>query len=138
GRLSLAPEQVNVRAIIESVIRVFDGLARQKNLSLLLEFNSNVQETDALIDPLRFKQILSNLVSNAIKFTEHGQVKIRVDIQPTEEPQQIQMQLQVQDSGIGISEDDQQRLFEPFAQAESPNHLARSGTGLGLVISRSL
>src|SRR5207253_1380824 len=84
GRLSLAPEQVNVRAIIESVIRVFDGLARQKNLSLLLEFNSNVQETDALIDPLRFKQILSNLVSNAIKFTEHGQVKIRVDIQPTE------------------------------------------------------
>lgn len=138
GRLSLAPERVNLSDIVESVIRVFDGLARQKSLKLLLEFNSNVQHPDVLIDPLRFKQILTNLVSNAIKFTEHGQVKIRVNVHPTEEPQQIQMELLVQDTGMGISEDDQQRLFEPFAQADSPSHLARSGAGLGLVISRSL
>ncbi|SDU98878.1 transporter substrate-binding domain-containing protein [Pseudomonas mucidolens] len=138
GRLSLAPERVNLREMIESVIRVFDGLARQKSLQLLLEFNSGVSENDVQIDPLRFKQILSNLVSNAIKFTEQGEVKIKVDVQPTLQPQQIEMRLVVEDTGIGISRRDQQRLFEPFSQADNSGHLARSGAGLGLVICRSL
>ena len=138
GRLSLAPERVNLRELIESVVRVFDGLARQKSLNLLLEFNPGVEERDVQIDPLRFKQVLSNLVSNAIKFTEQGEVKIRVDIQATGEPQQIEMKLVVEDTGIGISRDDQQRLFEPFSQADNSGHLARSGAGLGLVICRSL
>ena len=138
GRLSLAPERVNLRELIESVVRVFDGLARQKSLNLLLEFNPGAEERDVQIDPLRFKQVLSNLVSNAIKFTEQGEVKIRVDIQATGEPQQIEMKLVVEDTGIGISRDDQQRLFEPFSQADNSGHLARSGAGLGLVICRSL
>ena len=138
GRLSLAPERVNLRELIESVVRVFDGLARQKSLNLLLEFNPGIEERDVQIDPLRFKQVLSNLVSNAIKFTEQGEVKIRVDIQATGEPQQIEMKLVVEDTGIGISRDDQQRLFEPFSQADNSGHLARSGAGLGLVICRSL
>ncbi|KRP60123.1 transporter substrate-binding domain-containing protein [Pseudomonas trivialis] len=138
GRLSLAPERVNLRDVIESVVRVFDGLARQKTLSLLLEFKPELDTTEVLIDPLRFKQVLSNLVSNAIKFTEHGQVKIKVDVQPTDQPQQVEMKLVVEDTGIGISRDDQMRLFEPFAQADNSGHLARSGAGLGLVICRSL
>ncbi|MGL6000304.1 MAG: transporter substrate-binding domain-containing protein [Pseudomonas proteolytica] len=138
GRLSLAPERVDLRELIESVVRVFDGLARQKNLNLLLEFNPGVEERDVQIDPLRFKQVLSNLVSNAIKFTEQGDVKIKVDIQATGQPHQIQMKLVVEDTGIGISRDDQQRLFEPFSQADNSGHLARSGAGLGLVICRSL
>ncbi|QJI28266.1 transporter substrate-binding domain-containing protein [Pseudomonas sp. ADAK18] len=138
GRLSLAPERVNLREVIESVVRVFDGLARQKTLSLILEFNPDIEDTDVLIDPLRFKQVLSNLVSNAIKFTERGQVKVKVDVEATALPQQVQMKLVVEDTGIGISRDDQQRLFEPFAQADNSGHLARSGAGLGLVICRSL
>ncbi len=138
GRLSLAPERVNLRELVESVVRVFDGLARQKNLSLLLEFNPGAEERDVQIDPLRFKQVLSNLVSNAIKFTEQGEVKIKVDVQATGQPEQIQMKLVVEDTGIGISREDQQRLFEPFAQADNSGHLARSGAGLGLVICRSL
>ena len=138
GRLSLAPERVNLREVIESVVRVFDGLARQKTLSLLLEFDSNLDNTAVLIDPLRFKQVLSNLVSNAIKFTERGQVKIKVQVQATEQPQEVQMKLVVEDTGIGISREDQLRLFEPFAQADNSGHLARSGAGLGLVICRSL
>ncbi|NNA89671.1 transporter substrate-binding domain-containing protein [Pseudomonas gessardii] len=138
GRLSLAPERVNLRELIESVVRVFDGLARQKNLNLLLEFNPGGEERDVQIDPLRFKQVLSNLVSNAIKFTEQGEVKIKVDLQATSQPQQIQMRLVVEDTGIGISRDDQQRLFEPFSQADNSGHLARNGAGLGLVICRSL
>lgn len=138
GRLSLAPERVNLREVIESVVRVFDGLARQKTLSLLLEFKPELDATEVLIDPLRFKQVLSNLVSNAIKFTEQGQVKIKVEVLPTQLPQQIEMKLVVEDTGIGISRDDQMRLFEPFAQADNSGHLARSGAGLGLVICRSL
>ncbi|MGK9414718.1 transporter substrate-binding domain-containing protein [Pseudomonas cedrina] len=138
GRLSLAPERVNLREVIESVVRVFDGLARQKTLSLSLEFKPNLDDTEVLIDPLRFKQVLSNLVSNAIKFTERGQVKIKVEVLPTEQAQQVEMKLVVEDTGIGISRDDQLRLFEPFAQADNSGQLARSGAGLGLVICRSL
>lgn len=138
GRLSLAPERVNLREVIESVVRVFDGLARQKTLSLLLEFTSDLEHTEVLIDPLRFKQVLSNLVSNAIKFTERGEVKIKVDVSATELAQQVEMKLVVEDTGIGISREDQMRLFEPFAQADNSGQLARSGAGLGLVICRSL
>ncbi|MBT1263434.1 MULTISPECIES: transporter substrate-binding domain-containing protein [Pseudomonas] len=138
GRLSLAPERVNLREVIESVVRVFDGLARQKTLSLSLEFKPDHDDTEVLIDPLRFKQVLSNLVSNAIKFTEMGQVKIKVEVVPTELAQQVEMKLVVEDTGIGISRDDQLRLFEPFAQADNSGQLARSGAGLGLVICRSL
>lgn len=138
GRLSLAPERVNLREVIASVVRVFDGLARQKTLSLLLEFKPDLDDTEVLIDPLRFKQVLSNLVSNAIKFTERGQVKIKVEVLPTDLPQQIEMKLVVEDTGIGISREDQMRLFEPFAQADNSGQLARSGAGLGLVICRSL
>ena len=93
--------------------------------------------SEVLIDPLRFKQVLSNLVSNAIKFTERGRVHIKVDVQPTDQPQQVEMKLVVEDTGIGISRDDQLRLFEPFAQADNSGHLARSGAGLGLVICRN-
>ena len=142
GRLSLAPERVNLREVIESVVRVFDGLARQKTLSLLLEFKPDLSDIEVLIDPLRFKQVLSNLVSNAIKFTAHGQVKIKVEVQPAQahdqEQEQVEVKLVVEDTGIGISRDDQLRLFEPFAQADNSGHLARSGAGLGLVICRSL
>lgn len=138
GRLSLSPERVNPNEIVTSVVRVFDGLARQKNLRLQLEFRPAHSECDVLMDPMRFKQVLSNLVSNAIKFTERGQVRVIVDLQPTAEPERIQMLLQVQDSGIGICEQDQQRLFEPFAQANNCAQSDRGGAGLGLVISRSL
>ncbi|MGE8144980.1 transporter substrate-binding domain-containing protein [Pseudomonas frederiksbergensis] len=138
GRLSLSPERVNPREIVASVMRIFDGLARQKNLRLLLTFNPPQPPVDVMLDPLRFKQVLSNLVSNAIKFTEQGEVRITVELLPGDEPERTRMQVQVRDSGVGISEADQQRLFEPFAQADNSGQLARCGAGLGLVISRHL
>jgi two-component system, NarL family, sensor histidine kinase EvgS len=137
GRLSLSPERANLRELTESVVRVFDGLARQKNLSLVLDFDSRIN-VDVLLDPLRFKQILSNLISNAIKFTEHGKITISLQANDLPDSQHLHVQLSVQDSGIGISDHDQQQLFEPFAQADNSGHLARSGAGLGLVICRSL
>ena len=137
GHLSLAPEVVDLAALVESVARIFDGQARQKGLALEVQI-APAARCPVLLDPLRFKQVLSNLVSNAIKFTERGQVKIKVQVQATELPQQVEMKLVVEDTGIGISRDDQLRLFEPFAQADNSGQLARSGAGLGLVICRSL
>ncbi|WP_395601261.1 transporter substrate-binding domain-containing protein [Pseudomonas sp. A1230] len=138
GRLSLCPERVNLVDTVTSVARIFDGLARQKNLALQVIFNPPDLAVDVHLDPLRFKQVLSNLVSNAIKFTEHGHIRITLDLMSTDAPAPALMQLTVQDSGVGISAEDQQRLFEPFAQAENSHQLARSGAGLGLVISRNL
>ena len=138
GRLNLSPERVNLRNLANSVIRIFDGLARQKNLKLALNFNSAGDIPDVLIDPLRFKQILTNLISNAIKFTQQGQVTLELNLLPASTPERIELHLCVKDTGIGISERDQARLFEPFAQAQNSGQLALNGAGLGLVICRSL
>ena len=138
GHLSLAPERVNLKALLQSVIRVFEGLARQKNLRLSLQFESPEDNPDVLIDPLRFKQVLSNLISNALKFTEQGQVAVKVRLTRTARHDLLRMHLQVCDSGIGINPADLQRLFEPFAQVDNTSRMARKGAGLGLVISRDL
>jgi two-component system sensor histidine kinase EvgS len=138
GRLSLSPERVNLVETVTSVVRIFDGLARQKNLALPLTVTPPGLEVDVELDPLRFKQILSNLISNAIKFTERGQVRVTLDVLPRGAGSCSLVQLTVQDTGVGISIEDQQRLFEPFAQAENGRQQARSGAGLGLVISRNL
>jgi two-component system sensor histidine kinase EvgS len=90
------------------------------------------------MDPLRFKQVLSNLISNALKFTEQGQVQVKVHLSRTAQDNVVHMQLEVIDSGIGISPADLKRLFEPFAQVDNTGRMARKGAGLGLVISRNL
>ncbi|MGC5700894.1 transporter substrate-binding domain-containing protein [Pseudomonas sp. NFXW11] len=136
GRLSLSSERAQLRELVESVFRVFDGLARQKGLRLELDLDSSANG-EVLVDPLRFKQILSNLVSNAIKFTEQGEVQIRLSAE-SPEPGLLQLLLTVRDSGIGIAAEDQQRLFQPFSQVPGQHQDARSGTGLGLVICRTL
>lgn len=102
-----------------------------------LDLDSRIN-VDVLIDPLRFKQILSNLISNAIKFTQQGQIRISLQVEDSPHEQQIHLEVIIQDSGIGITEEDQLRLFAPFAQADNSGHLARTGAGLGLVICRSL
>lgn len=137
GHLSLSPERANLRTLVESVIRAFEGLARQKHLALQLHLDDRVS-IDVLIDPLRFKQILSNLVSNAIKFTDRGYIRVQLQVEAGEAPQSLSLHLQVQDTGIGIAEADRQRLFEPFAQVDNGSLHARNGAGLGLVICRNL
>ena len=137
GRLSLAPQRANLRELTESVVRIFEGLAQQKNLQLLVDLDLGTH-LDVMIDPLRFKQILSNLLSNAIKFTEHGRVTLSLCVTPPNIEDRVSVRLQVIDTGIGISEADQARLFSPFAQASNNKLSARSGSGLGLVIGRTL
>lgn len=134
-KLELLPERASLRQLAESVIQVFDGVARNKGVALRLAISPHLHG-DVLIDPTRFKQILSNLASNAIKFTDEGQVTVHLDAHPIG-ADRLGVQLRVADTGIGISLEDQQRLFVPFAQAR---HGARAigGTGMGLCITRKL
>jgi two-component system sensor histidine kinase EvgS len=136
GHLSLTPERTHLHSLVTSVCRVFEGLARQKNLQWRVELDPR-SDCDVLLDPTRFKQVLSNLLSNAIKFTDTGEVSLRLRVEPVS-PERLAVSVQVQDSGIGISVFDQQRLFSPFVQAGNNPQSARQGSGLGLVISRTL
>ncbi len=137
GRLSLTPERASLRELVESVVRMFEGVARQKGLRLLLDFDLKASR-DVLIDPLRFKQILSNLLSNAIKFTDEGEVRLSVQALLSACGERLAIHVQVKDTGIGICAEDQALLFNPFGQARNNHQSARGGSGLGLVISRTL
>ncbi|MDR0276374.1 MAG: transporter substrate-binding domain-containing protein [Paucimonas sp.] len=132
GHMALAPRPTDLHALIRATAQVFDSSARLKGLALSLDL---APPTRALsVDPLRLRQVLANLLSNAIKFTEQGEVRISLRLDALADGARIR--LRVEDSGIGISADDQARLFSPFAQAgQQPAH---QGTGLGLVISRTL
>jgi two-component system sensor histidine kinase EvgS len=137
GHLSLALEPSNLGELLESVARVFDGLARAKGLVLRVELDPLIDRY-VMIDPLRFKQVVSNLLSNAIKFTARGEVRLTAHGSPAAANGDVNLSLWVQDTGIGISAEDQQRLFNPFVQGRNAEQSARSGSGLGLVISRNL
>jgi two-component system, NarL family, sensor histidine kinase EvgS len=136
GRLSLVPERANLHELIQSVVNVFEGLARQKNLGLQLDLDTLVHD-DVMIDPLRFKQVLSNILSNAIKFTDSGGVHLSAQGSRMQD-ETLFLTLRVEDSGRGVSMDDQQRLFSPFTQASNHGGSNLGGSGLGLVISRTL
>ncbi|AWP58485.1 hybrid sensor histidine kinase/response regulator [Bordetella bronchiseptica] len=136
GKFDLAPVRTALRALPEGAIRVFDGLARQKGIELVLKTDI-VGVDDVLIDPLRMKQVLSNLVGNAIKFTTEGQVVLAVTARPDGEAAHVQFS--VSDTGCGISEADQRQLFKPFSQVGGSAEAGPApGTGLGLSISRRL
>lgn len=136
GHLSLAPQRANVRSLAASVCRVFEGLARQKNLRWHVELDPQ-SDRDVMIDPTRFKQVLSNLLSNAIKFTREGEVSLTLRVTQGL-PEHMTVNVRIKDSGIGIAEFDQRRLFSPFVQAGNSAQSSRQGSGLGLVISRTL
>ena len=133
--LSLTLEPTNLHERLTSVARVFEGLARDKGLVLQVELDPLIDRV-VMVDPLRLKQVASNLLSNAIKFTAKGRVVLGVH--GGVEGEQLMLRLWVQDTGIGISAHDQQRLFNPFIQGSNNEQSVRSGSGLGLVISRSL
>lgn len=134
GKLTLNPERANLHSLTESTLRVFEGLARQKGIGLSLDCSGETT-TDVLVDPLRFRQVLSNLIGNAVKFTDQGEVKVvyRASI----EDKNLAVQVQIADSGQGIASEELPRLFSPFSQASNAQSLP-GGTGLGLAISRTL
>ncbi len=132
GKVDLNREKVNIVAATDSLVRTFRPVAQDKGLQLICEIEIGTP-VDLVTDPLRLGQILRNLLSNALKFTERGEVALRVSA-----GDQGQVMFAVHDTGIGIAEEQQDVIFEAFRQADGSMHRKYGGTGLGLSISRDL
>ncbi len=130
NRLELNFSPVDPQRLLQDVTALFLGSAQQKGLHIQTCWHGD-KHVSYRLDPLRVRQMLSNLVSNAIKFTERG--AIRIDAQEFRlEDQQVVLEFAVSDSGIGVSKDKQHELFKPFSQIDSGSKRRYDGTGLGL------
>jgi CheY-like chemotaxis protein/signal transduction histidine kinase/CHASE3 domain sensor protein len=131
GKLEVRPENTSVTSLVESLRTLFEPLAKDKLLRFEVQLDSDLPRS-IFTDRQRAEQILKNLLSNAIKFTERGEVLLSVSRQGQN------LAFRVQDSGIGIAQDQQQLVFEAFCQADGAANRRYGGTGLGLSISRDL
>ncbi len=136
-RLSLNPVNFQLGEVVENLLSLMGHKARRKDLELRVDLAPELARGVFLGDSLRLGQILLNFVSNAIKFTPRGTITLRARL-VEESPAGVLLRFEVQDSGIGISDADQKRLFTPFEQADSSMTRAYGGTGLGLAISKRL
>ncbi len=156
GKLSPEVIEFELAPVVENTITLFIGRASLKRLGFMVYVAPEIP-VGLKGDPVRLRQILANLVSNAIKFTEHGEVIVRVTlasvfhdrsaasrtsasgVEPTQESDaSLAVRFEVQDTGIGLSEVARRRLFEPFTQADGSVSRKYGGTGLGLAISKRL
>ena len=139
GKLEIRPEPCSVARLVDGVNATFEHVASGKGLLLTQRIDPALWPAH-LIDPSRLRQILNNLVSNAIKFTHAGTVTLEVKVLEANRRRCRRQTLcfSVHDSGIGMSAETQRRLFEPFQQGESETSRRYGGTGLGLAISRQL
>jgi PAS domain S-box-containing protein len=135
GKLEIRPEAVSIKRVIEDVQSIYSGNASSKGLVVRRTVDPRISPA-LWVDPVRLRQILNNFVSNAIKFTVEGSVELSAEWLGRAEGRD-NLQFVVRDSGIGISKEDQQRLFQPFSQALGDRR-SSGGSGLGLVISRQL
>ncbi len=136
GHLELESVDLAPRQLVAEVIRLFAPLAKAKGLELAATIEDSVAHV-LRGDPGRLRQALVNLVGNAVKFTEKGQVTVRVRVD-AEQPEAQLVRFAVRDTGIGIGSEALGRLFQPFAQADGSTTRRYGGTGLGLVISKRL
>jgi PAS domain S-box-containing protein len=136
GKLQLSYEGINLRALINDIQQIFSVKAAEKGIQFLATVDESVPEAIAF-DEVRLRQILFNMVGNAIKFTEQGHVSIQVSSSWSAN-QKIQLVLQIQDTGIGIAPENQTRIFDIFTQSEGQSTRKYGGTGLGLTITRRL
>ncbi|MEJ8853519.1 transporter substrate-binding domain-containing protein [Variovorax robiniae] len=136
GGLEVIPRPAQLRPLIREVANVFASMARQRGLGIAVEIDERVAQWHA-VDGVRFRQIVNNLVSNAIKYTDEGGVTVRLrHVARAEDTEYIE--LEVKDTGIGIGATDLANLFKPFFQAEAAGPRAIGGTGLGLPIVQRL
>ncbi|HEY1138886.1 MAG TPA: ATP-binding protein [Lysobacter sp.] len=136
GKLDVSPEPTSIAAVLASVCRVYSSTASSLGLALEQRCDPRISAS-VMVDAERLRQILGNLVSNAIKFTPSGRVEVSAECVAHNGMQQ-ELRFVVEDTGIGISPEAQQRLFQPFEQAEANIASRFGGTGLGLAISHRL
>jgi CheY-like chemotaxis protein len=140
GKLNIETVEFSVADTVDDVVKVLGLRARQKGIRLVAEIDPNVPVVIAS-DPTRIRQLLVNVVGNALKFTEEGEVVVKVrrdDSEPRNESEEIVLHFAVCDTGIGIPADKQDLIFEAFSQADGSTTRRFGGTGLGLTISARL
>lgn len=136
GKLRLEKVQFNLNEMLGDTIKMLGFAAHRKGLELICHVPNDVPEF-VESDPGRLRQVVGNLVSNAIKFTEQGEIAVGVDVEARHEDA-VYLRFEVKDTGIGIEPEKIQRIFQAFEQADSSTTRIYGGTGLGLTISASI
>ena len=139
GKMIIQPEEVNLQALLESVQQTFIYSAKEKQLELILKIEENVPPIIEM-DGIRLRQILLNLVGNALKFTEIGHVAVNISAYPAESQavNKTGLKIAIADTGIGIAPSSQTKIFEAFTQHDGQSTRKYGGTGLGLSITQRL
>jgi PAS domain S-box-containing protein len=139
GMLSIHCDFTNIYNLLKEVVNIFSLKIEEKGLELVFDYNKNLPSI-VFVDEIRLRQVLINLLSNAVKFTEHGQVIISAQLigKRNTENKTVNLQLSVEDSGIGIDSEFISKVFDSFTQQEGQSSRKYGGTGLGLSISKRL
>ncbi len=137
GALELDLVRCQPEQVLRHTVRSLSGLAESKGLSLTHSCTAAVP-AEGMLDPVRLRQILTNLVGNAVKFTHSGSVHVAMDAEPLGDPDAVMLSIKVTDTGIGFDPARAEQLFNPFVQADGSISRSFGGTGLGLAITRSL
>lgn len=137
GKVELVTEDYSIRAVVRDVVNMMEIAAFQRGLSMLCEFDESMPSAYHG-DSGRIKQILINIMNNAVKFTKKGHVRISVGGRPTEEPDVELVSFRVEDTGCGIRQEDMEKIFEDFKQVDAKRNRGVEGTGLGLSITKRL
>ena len=136
GKMQVESIPFSPRQLVEDVQTLLSQQAREKGLAFTVQYESLLPE-NIHSDPTRLRQILINLIGNAVKFTAQGSVTVRVSC-PKPESIRPELEFEIVDTGVGLSPEQQQRLFQPFAQADLATTRRHGGTGLGLAISKKM
>ena len=136
GKMTVAREDFSVRAIVDSVLENAASRLTGKKVALAAVVHREIPQR-LTGDPIRLRQVLLNLVGNGVKFTEHGEVVVRVQTL-FQTPGKMVLRFEVADTGIGLTGDEIKKLFQPFVQADTSSSRKFGGTGLGLAISRKI
>lgn len=136
GKLAIDHIPFNIAHIRDTVFNLFSTSAKQKHLNFQIDVDPDIPE-NLIGDPLRIQQVLSNLIGNAIKFTEQGEVRLQIKRLKCDKLE-VQIRFIVSDTGVGMRQESLANLFQPFSQADSSVIRRFGGTGLGLAISHGL
>jgi PAS domain S-box-containing protein len=147
GRLEIQYDAINLRLIFEELQQIFAIKVAEKNLKFIVDIDKTLPPA-LLLDETRLRQVLLNLIGNAVKFTDKGYIKLSVQISPSshfskggtleEIPRKVDLIIAVEDTGIGVPENQQRIIFESFRQQDGQSTRKYGGTGLGLAISKRL
>ncbi len=136
GRLDIENTEFRLDDVFQSVATVTGQKAHEKGVEFLVDVSSDIPQ-HLVGDPLRLGQVITNLVNNAVKFTERGEIRLKAEVLDRA-GEKVQLRFQVRDTGIGMTKEQAGRLFQPFTQADMSTTRKHGGTGLGLTISRRL